>query len=350
MSGGRGRGRRGDGEGHLRPALIRAFTRSLGIADAGALLHLLGCPACAGKAVAELGFRPASRIASDAPRQEPYDALFERLRTRLATYQAAEPADRERARRIIAELLAEGSPVKALADRVPKDPGLVRWPFAWELRAAAAAALPDDVDRAERLATLALVVAAVLEPEDAERAAAFRSGVWREMAAMRRLRGDLARAGEAMREAERYLRQASDADERAAFCRELAELRRAETRYEEALALFERAAGLFGDYGQLEDQAAAWIAEGDLHLRLADPARALPPFESAARLAEEGLDAGLALSAAIGAATALLAQGRTDEARRALGAGLARNDPRSITLQQRAEIDWIEGRIAAAAG
>lgn len=105
-------------------------------------------------------------------------------------------------------------------------------------------------------------------------------------------------------EAKPLLRTGASPHERAVFCRELAERREAEERYEEALALYDRAACLFEDLGEIEDQATAWIAEGDLHLRLGDNAKALECFDSAALLATEGLDPALAIRAEHGSAIA----------------------------------------------
>lgn len=115
--------------------------------------------------------------------------------------------------------------------------------------------------------------------------------------------------GETLDEGERCPGDSANPHARAMFCRDLAEQRQAEGRHEEALALFERAASLFEDFGRTEEQAAAWVAEGDLCLRLGDFDRALECFESTGLLASEGIDPSLALRAARSAAVALLAQG-----------------------------------------
>jgi transcriptional regulator with XRE-family HTH domain len=106
------------------------------------------------------------------------------------------------------------------------------------------------------------------------------------------------------RKANPLLRAEATPSERAIFCRDLAARREAEERHEEALALYDRAACLFEDLGEIEDQATAWIAEGDLHLRLGDNAKALECFDSAALLATEGLDPVLAIRAERGSAIA----------------------------------------------
>lgn len=54
---------------HLQDLLLSAFLRSLSTADAGALLHLLACPACAAKATAALGFPPTGEALAVAQRR-----------------------------------------------------------------------------------------------------------------------------------------------------------------------------------------------------------------------------------------------------------------------------------------
>jgi tetratricopeptide (TPR) repeat protein len=139
--------------------------------------------------------------------------------------------------------------------------------------------------------------------------------------------------------------QSVDPDERAGFCRELAEVRLAEGRLEEALALFERAACLFEDIGQIDDQVEAWLAEGDLSLLLWDYESALECFERIAFVAPDGIDVAAIFRAAKGAATAWMEQGRPNEARAVLQDMVAPYIPRATALQ-RAEILWTEARIS----
>src|SRR5436305_6231273 len=71
---------------------------------------------------------------------------------------------------------------------------------------------------------------------------------------------------------ERSLPNNADLHDRATFCLELAGRRQTEGRHEEALALYERAASLFEDTGDVDQQALAWIAEGELYLQLGEHA------------------------------------------------------------------------------
>jgi tetratricopeptide (TPR) repeat protein len=151
---------------------------------------------------------------------------------------------------------------------------------------------------------------------------------------------------EALAEAELCLADSTDPQARATFCRDLAKLRLAEGRHEEALALFERAASLFEDFDQTEDQAAAWLAEGDLCLRLGDFGRALECFESTGLLALEGIDPSMILRAARGAAAALLEQGLVVQAREVLRAAVEQQGAGG-TLLEWADLAWIEACIAA---
>jgi tetratricopeptide (TPR) repeat protein len=330
---------------HLRDSLISAFTRSLSIADAGALLHLLTCRACAAKAIGGLGFRPPRRLPPPEPETQAYTRLFERV----CRDGAAWSAERERAHAEVARLLANETLFLDFEQRVRTDASLPAWPLAWELRAAAAGLLVAEPERAERVGRLAIALAEVLARAGGETAAGYLSGAWVLLGTARRRRGDFPLAGAALAHAERYVRDSIDPDERATFCRELAELRRAEGHYEEALALFERAAGLWEDFGQTDDQAAAWIAQADLSLRLADFDKALEGYESAALLGEQGIDPTLALRAGRGTAVALFEQGLLDQADDALRAVRERHAARA-SARERAELTWIEARIAARRG
>lgn len=112
-------------------------------------------------------------------------------------------------------------------------------------------------------------------------------------------------AGKTSPAAERGLPIGADLHDRATFCLALAGQREAEGRHEEALALYERAASLFEDLGDVDQQAMAWIAEGELYLRLGEHAKALECFDSAGLLAAEGLEPTLALRAERGSARAV---------------------------------------------
>ncbi len=329
---------------HLRDPLVYAFAQSLSVADSGALLHLLTCPICAAKAVAALGCRPGGIITVRKPALPTYTAIFDRLGRQPA---AGLAAARDTAREQVARLVTDENLLRDMERRAGIEPSLSTWPLAWELRSRGVGLLVEDPARAERFLRLSIAIGEVVARSDG--GAGFFLGAWVGLAAARRLLGDHVRAAAALDHADRYVRDSIDPDERATFCRELAELRRAEGRYEEALALFERAASLFEDFGQIDAQASAWVAEAELYIRLEDFEGALECSESAVQLAAEGIDPVLALRAGRCAAVALLESGLPRQAREILAPILKQYGP-EMTPRERAELLWIEGRIATCLG
>jgi tetratricopeptide (TPR) repeat protein len=73
---------------------------------------------------------------------------------------------------------------------------------------------------------------------------------------------------------------------RALYCRALARLRREQTRWEEAVALGERAAALLDDYGSTLEAGQAQVEQGWALIEAGDPDEALPVLEAAMPLVE----------------------------------------------------------------
>jgi tetratricopeptide (TPR) repeat protein len=92
--------------------------------------------------------------------------------------------------------------------------------------------------------------------------------------------GDAAAAAVPLREAAAELRPDLGYG-RAVYCRALARLRRAEHRWEEALALGERAVRLLDEHGSAAEVAAAEVEQGWLLLDTGDADEAVPVFERA---------------------------------------------------------------------
>jgi len=92
--------------------------------------------------------------------------------------------------------------------------------------------------------------------------------------------GDMAAAAASLREAAAALRP-DVGYARALYCRALARLRRAEHRWEEALALGDRAVHLLDDHGSASEMAAAIVEQGWLLLDAGEADEAVPLFERA---------------------------------------------------------------------
>jgi tetratricopeptide (TPR) repeat protein len=246
---------------------------------------------------------------------------------------------------VVFELMADDAHLAAFEQCAMADPGIASWPLLWELRAAAQSIQGSEPGRAEQLARIAIALGEALAPAGDVMAAGFLAGTWVTLGRVRRLQGDLVGAAAAVGYAERYLHRSADPGERASFCRELAEIRLAEGRFEEALSLFERAACLFEDIGQVNDQVETLLAEGDLFLRVWDYKAALECFERVAIFIPQEIDAAAIFRAAEGAATVWMEQGCPKEARAALE-GIAGPYLDRATPLQRVEILWTEARIS----
>jgi tetratricopeptide (TPR) repeat protein len=95
---------------------------------------------------------------------------------------------------------------------------------------------------------------------------------------------------------------------RALYCRALARVRRAEHRWEEALALAERAVRLLGEHGAAAEAAAAEVEHGWLLFDAGDADEAVPVFEKA--LARVEPIPRSAVTCRLGLAIALLESGQ----------------------------------------
>jgi len=132
----------------------------------------------------------------------------------------------------------------------------------------------------------------------------------------------------------------------AEVCRGLAEQRREERRFDEALALLERSALLYGRAGHLHEQAAVLGDLASLHLELRQEEDALAAFERVLTLGRSAPDPGLAAGSSRGIAGRLAALGDPLEARRLL-ASLRERLGRRRAVQQRLDLARNEGLLAA---
>jgi tetratricopeptide (TPR) repeat protein len=161
--------------------------------------------------------------------------------------------------------------------------------------------------------------------------------------------GDMAAAAASLREAAAALRP-DIGYARALYCRALARLRRAEHRWEEALALGDRAVRLLDDHGSAAEMAAAIVEQGWLLLDAGEADEAAPLFERA--LPEVETIPYPAVSCRLGLAIALRESGQAaDRARieQLLG------DAEWMIGQATAEADqprlrWLAAQAAARCG
>jgi tetratricopeptide (TPR) repeat protein len=273
----------------------------------------------------------ATSSAAEAP-ESAGDAIGRLLRrlegADLTPRLAAIARERREAPALVDELLSRPQPRSAAADPLLATPEVV-----WQLlersreQGEAAAALP-----LLRLARQIAVHLAALRPE-AALPRQLRVEVACETAQRLLDRADPAAAAAALREAPALLCP-EDGYARALYCLALARLRRVERRWEEALALGERALRLLADHGSGVERAAAEVELGWTLLDAGDADVALPLFERALEQVETVPFS--AISCRLGLAVALRESGDAGERR-----------GRRID-QLLADAEWMIGQTGAA--
>ncbi len=234
------------------------------------LRHLLGCAGCAARVQAKL-MVPAS--SPQAGSEIDYSQVWTRLLGNARSAEVRARRVRAKSALLIEELLA--SPPDRRIERLKSDRRLAHRVFAEQ----ALAAIRSRPERAEDLARIALAVVERL-PNHQKLAAARTSllaSARCHLAEVFRSQG-LFNLAEIELEKVALLSDLSDALERAQYCRVLGAVRRDRGRLDEALALFARAAELYGDLGEIDHWVDAQLAIGGLHLEVLDARRAKAVF------------------------------------------------------------------------
>jgi tetratricopeptide (TPR) repeat protein len=297
--------------------------------------------------------KTAERTGKDEPardERDPAAAAIERLLQRLEgrgldAKLAAVERERREAPGLVAELLAlpEARRSAAAADARFATPEVV-----WRLLEVSRDAAPAAALRQLGLARKIAIHLGALRPA-ASLPVQLRVEVSCETAHRQLDGGDIAAAAASLREAAAALRP-DIGYARALYCRALARLRRAEHRWEEALALGDRAVRLLDDHGSASEMAAAIVEQGWLLLDAGEADEAVPLFERA--LPEVETIPYPAVSCRLGLAIALRESGQAAD-----GARIEQllGDAEWMLAQASAESDqprlrWLAAQAAARCG
>jgi len=193
------------------------------------------------------------------------------------------------------------------------------WPVTAALLKLARFAAEVDPSREVLLARLALLTApGVRLPENAKAALLFEALA---------LLGDGLRRQRKFRQADRafsqaacHLAQAGDPHPSALYCTLLAHLREDQNRHEEALALRDRAAALYQEIGQVDDQAEVLLDKANLEFYRHQVDSAVADLRTVIALADQGLRPDLVSIAVLPYAAVLRERRRNAEALAVLGA------------------------------
>jgi tetratricopeptide (TPR) repeat protein len=322
--------------------LDAATLGSLGARERSLLVHVATCTGCRRRLAAEardleLAWTPDA--AADA-------AILRLLRdlereTNLDDRLAAIEREHLAAPELVRELLEHPDSWGTAAS----EPRYASLEVAWHLLVAAKG---EEPLLALRLIDLAGEIAVVLAAADS-RAHLHRQLLVEVRCARAHRRLDAADRAGAGRELRRAASQlAPDLGyARALYCLALARLRRQERRWEEALAIGERAVMLLDDHGTTLEAGQAQIEQGWALIDAGDPDEALPLLEAALPLVE-GM-AAWAVSGRLGLAVALAAQGDWGSASQLLAAA-DRLTAQVVEPRMRQRLRWRGAQAARRCG
>ncbi len=333
---------------HPKPSVLRNFLQSLAVADAGLVLHLMECPRCSRQGWNLLTPRPVRRRPGEppplTPEPETYERTFARVSERVGRTTDRMEEGRRRAEPLVAELLA--LPREERQARLEEGSRFRTVFVAWKLLERSWQV--EDAAEAESSSRLAAAIA--------ERLAAKRPGggieeglaigAWCAVGEACRRLGRLEAAEEALVRAVPHLERSADPVENAEYCHWLARLRRDQRRFDEAMALLDRAATLFGGAGQTRDQALALADIAAVLLDREEVDAAVMALDRVLALGPAAVEPGLAAGAGGGVAGCLASLGDPLRGRRILAA-LADRPARRRTAVDRAVLVRIEGLVAA---
>ncbi len=333
---------------HPKLSVLRIFLQTLTVADAGFVLHLLECPRCSRQGWSALTPRPLRRRPGESPAPLPeaalYESVFDRLAERAGSATAQVEEERRKAEPLAAELLA--LPREERHARFDQHRRYRTFFVAWRLLERSCQM--GDAAESESLGRLAAAVAERLDGKgpSAGMEAGLAIGAWCAVGEACRRQGRLEEAEDAFVRAVPHLGKSIDPAENAEYCRWLARLRRDQRRFDEAMALLERATTLFGSTGQTRDQALTLADLAAVHLDLEDVDNAVTTLDRVLTLGPAAVDPGLASGADWGIAGCLAALDDPLQGRRILAA-LAERPARRRTAVDRAVLVRIEGLVAA---
>jgi tetratricopeptide (TPR) repeat protein len=260
-------------EAHPPPGAIDGFIEVLPADARDLLTHLIQCGPCGTRALAGMRREP--------PVPPGYDGLFERIE-----HQAAELAERHgiemaEAESLLPEFLVLAS--RRRSEAIQGEPRYQTMAFAHLLERTAQELSGKDVVTAQELLLLAIGVGEQLGGTAASPVllADLQARLYTELAETHRRTGSFDTAEEALVQAAGYLALHPAIDTRARYCWILGRLRADLGRDDEALALFGRAAQLYGEVRDARQFAAVAFETGRRHLALGEVWRARQALHAA---------------------------------------------------------------------
>ncbi|MEO6191570.1 MAG: hypothetical protein ABIS20_01045 [Thermoanaerobaculia bacterium] len=328
----------------------RELLASLTEAEVPAVLHLLTCEDCYAEALRWLAERadlPGDSLPGDPGVEKNGAEDLVRLEWKAPGLVEAFARQGAEEQALLRELLSLSPGERARA--VARDSRFQRERLAELTLFESERLAASDPGKAEELARLTFTLAVQLAPRiPSARADSLRARACsRAGDALRRARrGEEADA--TFRQAAVYLRSPLDSPDRALFARLLARLRTEQGRLDEASALLDYAAGLYGLNVEDHERGLCLAALGFLHLEEGDAAGALGPLTTARKIVdvEEDPAAACRVRLSLALCRAVLARGGA----LALVREARELYPRVRSFGDLVRFYWLEGRVSAYLG
>lgn len=333
-----------------RDALSKFLADELAEEDNRALQrHVFTCPECEERLIALLPRPRRNRFEKEQPQhREVIRRVVEDTKPKAARSRSSLATERQEAPGLWEDLLSRAPEERR--SLIWNDPRYQTWGLFELLAESSHEILPQEPRKAEAVARLALDTA---EQLDAARYGApavetAKAKAWTHLANTFRVLSDFRQAEQALQTAELHLsRSWLDPLDEAFLLESRAALRRAQSRFEEALALLDTAIAIYREVNEPHLQGRALMVKGVVFQRNNEPETAAACFRESLFLLDSVREPRLMVASQCNLILCLHEGGRSAEA-----AALV-EDARRLVVEvgKRSDllrIDWVGGRVAAA--
>ncbi len=341
---------------HPNELRLRELVERIEGDQADVFAHLLSCELCRTRALPLLrrhSSRLATRIADALEwNEEPgdYRSTFLRIGSAHEDALCAFEAEREQARGLLAELIAQPAERRVLI--LENNSRFRTWGLLERLIDAGRETAYADAASGEQYGRLALLLADHLDSNryGADRIEDLRARTWAVIGNCRRIRADLRGAEMAFAQSYRHLKAGTgDLLERAIVLDLRASLVRAQRRLDQAMRLLQRAFSIFMEYGDTHRAGRALVKMDDVFHQLGTPEKGIPLLHRAIDLINPDEEPYLVLCIWHNLIDDLAGAGRYLEAHGLLTRALPiyRRFPDVVTESRR---KWVQGKISRGLG
>lgn len=313
--------------------------------------HVFTCPKCEELLIQLLPGPRRERSEAEPPgHREVVRRVAEETKPKVAWSRSALAAERQQAPGLWEELLSRAPEERR--SLVWNDPRYQTWGLFELLAESSHEILPQEPRKAEAVARLALDAAEQLDASryGAPAVEAAKAKAWTHLANTSRVLSDFRQAEQALQTAELHLsRSWLDPLDEAFLLESRAALRRAQSRFGEALALLDTAIAIYREVNEPHLQGRAMMIKGVVFQRGNEPDKAAACYRESLFLLDSVREPRLVVATQCNLILCLHESGRSAEA-----AALV-EDARRLVVEvgKRSDllrIDWVAARVAAATG